>query len=405
MLLSRIVNYLYGTVCIRIRGTFPERLINLCVSRQIYLWDICKQDDVLFARMYLADFFRIRPLVKMSKTQVKVVEYTGLPFVMKKIKRRKMLVIGAVLFLLGLHVLSSYVWFIELKGVKMLSKERILEVAEDHGLKPGVLKKTIDTKQIEDAILFSLPEVAWVEIGFTGTRAEIEIVEKTLPKTEDKTPAHIVAMKDGVITEIITIAGQPAVKKGDTVKKGDLLIRGFATPSKTEPPGEPPTITVPGQLIRAKGLVKARVWYEGYGEAGLMRELRTRTGRRDMAVDLLVGPYRINVKRVAANPFPLYCTETIHKKMPWRNSGLTVESIITVYHELTRNWQQISLEEARDEAKTKALQAVERLIPETATILTRNIEVLQTAEPDLVRVKISVETIEEIGQSLNITQE
>jgi similar to stage IV sporulation protein len=316
-----------------------------------------------------------------------------------------MMVAGALLFLVALNVLSSYIWFVDVTGLKTLKSERILAIVDERGLRPGVFKNTIDTKQLENAILFNVPEIAWVGISFTGTRAQIEVVEKTLPKTEDKTPAHIVAMKDGVVTEIITIAGQSSVKKDDTVKKGDLLIKGFAAESVRDSYGQPTVITVPSQLIRAKGIVKARVWYESYGEASLVREIRHRTGRQEVGVEALVGSNSLILKRTAAQPFSLFTTETIHKKLPWRNSGLVVESIITVYHEEESNWQEITLDEARDEAKMKALKAVESQIPESANIISRNIEVLKTAEPNLVRVKISFETIEEIGQSMNITQQ
>lgn len=62
----------------------------------------------------------------------------------------------------------------------------------------------------------------------------------------------------------------------------------------------------------------------------------------------------------------------------------------------------ISIEEARELGKAKALSEVQLLIPETAQVLSRTIEVLQTPEANLVRVKVNVETAEDIGQFINI---
>ncbi|MDF2875348.1 MAG: sporulation protein YqfD [Sporomusa sp.] len=211
--------YLRGAVKIRITGTIPERFINLCITEQILLWGITKIDEDLIAWIGLDDFFKIRPLVLRSATRVQVLSHRGLPFVIKRAKRRKMMIAGAVLFIVLLNIMSSYVWFVDITGVKSMSENEIRNVAISNGLKPGAVIGGLNTKLIEREILLNVPEVAWVGINFTGTRAVIEVVEKTMPKQETKAPAHIVAMKDGVITEIIALAGQPAVKKGDTVKK------------------------------------------------------------------------------------------------------------------------------------------------------------------------------------------
>lgn len=402
----KFMNYAIGSVKIKVRGAMPEKFINLCVAQHIFLWGIVKQGDELYAWIRLSDFMRIRPLVRISQTKVSVSGFYGWPFMAKKILRRKMLVIGAVLFLISLHVLASYVWFVDVKGLKTLAPSQVRHVAESQGLKPGITKDTISTKSIENAILLSMPEVAWVSVSFTGTRAVIEVVEKTLPKLEDKAPAHIVAAKDGVITEIISLAGQAAVKKGDTVKRGDLLIKGFSQESAAPAtPGQPPVITIPSQFIKANGIVKARVWYESYGEAALSKEIRERTGRQETAVLLNIGGHQLTLKQEPASLFTLYDEEVIHKSLPrWRNSELIVESTIRVYHELSSFNQEQTLDQARDEAAAKALHAVQELVPESAQIVARHIETLRLNEANIVRVKVSVETIEDIGNSMVISQ-
>ncbi|BBB92789.1 MAG TPA: sporulation protein YqfD [Methylomusa anaerophila] len=398
--------YLKGAVKIRITGRMPERFINLCLAERIFLWNITKRNDDLIAWISLDDFFAIRPLVRKSQTRVQVASSWGLPFLIKRIKQRKMMVVGGLIFILLLHVLSSYIWFIDITGLKYLSNDRIRESISKNGLKPGAMKEKIDIKQIERDILLNIPEVAWVGINFTGTRAVVEIVEKTLPKQENKAPAHIIAAKDGVITDIIVLAGQPAVKKGDTIKKGDLLIKGFPAqymePSLT---GEK-TAAIPQELIKAKGIVKARVWYEGYAEAELNKKVSRPTGNRQVAVMLKIGPNEIILKTVPNPPFAEYDTEIIHKQLPlWRNREFTVESTIKIYHEITSNLIDKSFEEARDEAQTAAMHMVQGSIPEAAQLLSRNVEVLNLAEQNIVRVKVSVETLEDITETMYLTQQ
>jgi similar to stage IV sporulation protein len=398
--------YLRGAVKIRITGTIPERFINLCITEQILLWGITKIDEDLIAWIGLDDFFKIRPLVLRSATRVQVLSHRGLPFVIKRAKRRKMMIAGAVLFIVLLNIMSSYVWFVDITGVKSMSENEIRNVAISNGLKPGAVIGGLNTKLIEREILLNVPEVAWVGINFTGTRAVIEVVEKTMPKQETKAPAHIVAMKDGVITEIIALAGQPAVKKGDTVKKGDLLVKGFMiepTPAAAE--GQPLIIDVPRELIRAKGIIKAWVWYESYAEAELKKTTVTRTGNRQAEVTLKIGSSELTFNATPNRPFQEFESEIIHKQLPlWRNSEFTVESTIKLYYEINSDVTVKSFSEARDEAHAKAIQVVQNIIPESAQILSRNYEVLKTPEENIVRVKVNVETIEDIGQTINISQ-
>jgi similar to stage IV sporulation protein len=399
---------MHGAIRLKVTGFMPEKFINLCTAQNIYLWKISKKNSDLFVWMKVEDFFLIRPIVRKSRTRVTIVSRYGLPFAAKRLKKRKILLIGPVAFFLVLNVLASFVWFVDVTGVKNLSDSQIKAIAFQQGLKPGVLKSNINTKQIENEILINTPEVAWISVNFIGTRAVIEVVEKTVPKQDDKSPAHIVAGKDGVITEIITLAGQSTLKVGDTVKKGDLLIKGFAPEpvNHQDPSAQPPVISVPPQLIKAKGIVKARVWYESYGETELIKAKHQRTGRQQIGVLLKIGSNEIVLKSAHPEQFGLYDKEVVHKKLPlWRNSDFIVESNIDIYHELDTEWSEMTVEEARDYAKNNALAQIQNLMPETAQILSRKIELIKTEEPNLVRIKATIEVEEDIGKSMIISQQ
>lgn len=396
-MISKILNYVSGTVTIKISGAMPEKFINLCMIEKINLLHITKKKDDFIVCIRLYDFFSLRPLVRKSKIRIQVLEYAGLPFLTKKIKHRKMLVVGGVVFLMLLNLLMSYIWFVDIVGMNSIPASQIKEVVYEQGLKPGVLKDTISSKMIENQILLTIPEVAWVSVIFTGTRAVVEIVEKTMPKELDKAPAHIIATKDGIITDIITLAGQSAVKKGDTVKKGDILIKGIVYDGKATAVNNSP------QMIRANGIVKARVWYEAYSETELVKTIHERTGRQETGVILKVLQNEILLKKVAIDAERLFEVEVFNKKLSWwRNSDIAVESIISTYHEVNTKTITLSIEDAREYGKAKALGEVQSLIPETAHLLSRTIEVLQIPETNLVRVKVNVETAEEIGQFMNI---
>lgn len=402
-----VLNYVRGHVVIRISGPMPERFINLCTAEGIFLWGIKSEECFLYAHLRLRDFFRIRALVRKSRNTIKVTGYGGFPFILKKIKQRKMIVIGALLFFILLNTLSSYVWVVEVTGAKSIAPETIRKISSENGLETGLLKDKADLAQIEKELMLQIPQLAWVGIHFTGTRAVIEVVEKTIPQTEDKHPADIVAQKDGIITEIIVLNGQPNVKKGDTVKRGDVLIRGIIPPlpEETDNTGQQQNVSST-ELTKAKGIVKSRVWYESYGESELSEHSHTRTGRRDMEVKVKIGTAQLILKKAHPEQYRAFEEETIQKKLPgWRNSGLLVESTINIFYELNDLYKEFSYEEACDRAKNKALLALQASIPEGVQVLTREVTVINTMDPGIVRVKASIETLEDIGQSVNISSD
>ncbi|AJQ27235.1 sporulation protein YqfD [Pelosinus fermentans JBW45] len=400
-MIRNMSHYIHGTVKIKVSGPMPEKFINLCVMKNIFLWGLTKKNEGLFVCMSLSDFFSIRPIVRNSKNHIKVVKYYGFPFVIKKIKKRKMMVIGLILFLCVLNTLVSYIWFIDIIGNKAIPAQQIRDLIAENGLRPGMLKSDIPVKNIENQVAMTLPEVAWVGIRFTGIHAVVEIVEKTISKPQDKEPADIVAVKDGVITEIIALSGQSVVKKGDTVKKGDVLIKGVSYEGAMV---DSTTINPPQQKIRAKGIIKARVWYESYGESELLTTVHERTGRQEIGVDLRVGQQEFQLKKVAVKPGDLVEVDTFKKKLFWwRNHDIIVESTISTYYELDEKKVEIGIEEAKEQSKSRAFTSLQSLIPETAHVLSRNIEVLQMPEKNLIRVKVNVETVEDIGEFTSIT--
>lgn len=87
MLLRIAEKFARGTVQVEITGPIPEKLINLCMTHGIDLWGIGKRHEKIGASMYLADFFRIRPLVRKSQCRIRAVHFAGLPFIWKRIQR------------------------------------------------------------------------------------------------------------------------------------------------------------------------------------------------------------------------------------------------------------------------------------------------------------------------------
>ncbi len=81
------------------------------------------------------------------------------------------------------------------------------------------------------------------------------------------------------------------------MKRGDVLIKGVSYEGAVV---DSIMINPPQQKIRAKGIIKARVWYEGYGESELVTTVHERTGRQEIGVALRVGQQEFQLKKVSS---------------------------------------------------------------------------------------------------------
>lgn len=106
---------------------------------------------LLFVWGYLI-FFVYDHWCAKAKLVYKVIGYWGLPFITRRIKKRKMLVVGGIIFFLIIHNVMSYIWFIEIVGMNNVPIKQIKECVYQSGLQPGVLKDEVNVKFIEKSI-------------------------------------------------------------------------------------------------------------------------------------------------------------------------------------------------------------------------------------------------------------
>lgn len=407
MLLFRLMSYLRGYVIILVTGEAPEKFVNMVASRGIYLWDIARvRDGAILLKVRLSAVKPLRHIARRTRCRFRIRRRTGVPFHIARLRRRKALALGAVFFLGALYFLSSFVWFVEVRGNERLSAAEVLGVAEEAGLRRGVPKWKIETGRVEARIEERLPLVTWTGVYIKGTKVTIEVSERTVPEEEDRRPSHIVAAKAGLVKELLILNGHPAVKEGDTVAPGQVLISGEipppeepSRPGEEKKPGDIPKVVLPSRYVHAKGIVRARVWYEGYGEAKIVETGRRPTGRSETCVSMKFEGKEIILSGNQNIPFEYYEVETFVKRIPkWRNLEVPVELVTVKYLELTDYREERGQAGARKLAEERALEAASRPFAKDARVLDRSVEEVLTGHPEnLVRVKAVIETVEDIG--------
>lgn len=179
-MLKRLITFLVGHLRIEVRGGRLEQFLNLALDEELYLWNIQRQVDRMRVSLTISDFCALRPVARGSRCRVRILGRYGFPFIANRLKRRPVLLAGAVTCLAFLFWASSHVWIVKVKvtGPQNLDARAVAAVAAEAGLKPGVAKGRMDLVKVQEHIQQRMGEISWVGIRVQGTRAMIEVVEK-----------------------------------------------------------------------------------------------------------------------------------------------------------------------------------------------------------------------------------
>lgn len=106
--------------------------------------------------------------------------------------------------------------------------EDIVEALADIGVKRGCAMRSVNLDRVENALCVALPDVKYAFAAKKGSTLFITVEKLSdAPLPNDlKEKKDVVSSCDGVVTRISVVNGTPLVKAGDTIKKGQVLIRG-----------------------------------------------------------------------------------------------------------------------------------------------------------------------------------
>lgn len=229
MLLSAI-KYCRGYVYVQLTGYAPERFLNLCGNHDILIWNLKPCGEGYCFCISVAGFKSLKPILRKTRTHIKILKKCGLPFTVFHYRKRKVFCVGIVLFAALIYYLSGFVWNIEVNGNSYLSEEVILDFLKEEKACFGAKKTEINSALLEEALRSRYSEVIWTSIKIYGTKMTVDIQENLLPEEQyqkkDDTVYDIVASKDGTVSNMITRSGTPVISAGAEVTKGDLLVSG-----------------------------------------------------------------------------------------------------------------------------------------------------------------------------------
>ena len=232
MLIDKL-KYLQGYVKIKLSGYAPERFLNLCSNHNILIWNLEYEEDNYVFCISVRGLKQLKPILKKTRTTFVILERTGLPFLMRRYRKRKLFFAGIVLCCGLLYGMSLFVWRIEINGNLHETDSNILKFLEENKVYHGLPKSKIDCEEIEEELRAGFGDIIWASAKLEGTMLIIDVQENLATNQQaaeqegaDGAPSDLVADKPATIYSILTRQGTPYVEKGSKVEPGDILVEG-----------------------------------------------------------------------------------------------------------------------------------------------------------------------------------
>ena len=216
-----------GKVDFRAEGADIEKFITFCAKNGIEINNLNKNGYILSGKVSAENYKKFRKPAKSLGLKIRIIKKSGFIFILRKNRNKSGFVFGLLYAFMFIFIMNGFIWDINITGNDKIEFEEIINSAEKAGLRTGTLASKHFTQDIEWFILRENEGLASVEVNIQGSKAGIIVTERKEEenfKSDDDIPTNIIASKYGIIKDIYVFDGQPNVKRGEAVNKGDLLV-------------------------------------------------------------------------------------------------------------------------------------------------------------------------------------
>jgi similar to stage IV sporulation protein len=388
MQIIKIWNYLKGYVIIKVEGLTLERFLNLAANNDIYLWDIKRvAHTVLEMKASIEGFRALKEVVKKVGCKVEILDKKGLPFAIYRLRTRKMFGLGILIFLGLLIFLSSFIWDIEIIGNEKTKTEDIIRALEKENIKLGIIKYNIDQDYAKHFLLEEFDNFSFISVEIKGTKLIIEVKEQDLPpkKLDTNVPCNIVATKKGVIVKAIARNGKTLVRKGDIVKKGQILITGVISEDNLEE----------YILVHAEGEVLAKTVYYSRIDEPIIKVEKEETGKTIEMRELKIGEKGIRFLKEDI-PFNHYTEATREVKLFKNKIPLPFKILIHEYKEVEIKEIKQNIDFLKKATHIRAVEELNKQLPSKGQIESKDVKYY--IKDGMLSTYVVIEVIEDIGE-------
>ena len=226
--MNRVLGWFWGYITVLVTGEACERFMNLCGFYSRDVWDFQKNPKGLSVKVRVSEYKNLRHSAKRAGVHLHIESKHGFPFLLRRYRFRYGIFVGFLIFIVLLNVLCGRIWSVEIHGISSLNSLEVMTMLQSVGISEGVKKDAYDWATVRQKIMEQNPQISWMSFNPIGTVLFVDISEtaKAPGILDHNVPCNLKATKDGVILSAKVYAGQPLVKPGDAVVKGDILVSG-----------------------------------------------------------------------------------------------------------------------------------------------------------------------------------
>ena len=398
-MLKKAVKLLRGSVCVRAKSAYPERMLTLCSARGLEFWDVRWIDDTALSFCVArGDLRALRRAAEGCGAEVSIERTAGTPFFFARLRRRHALFAGGILCAALLLVNSLFIWDFEVTGNETVPTETILHALREHGVHRGTFIYSFRSQDICNRVLPELKDLCWVAVNVRGCKAYVQVRERVRApeRVNESEPTNVIAAKPGLITKVRALDGEKRVLPGTSVQQGQLLIAGVVDTGGTEKP------SVTTRFLAGKGEVWARTWYDLTVRVPLTYEKKVYTGKEKRSHTLIWGENRLKIGAKGSSICNVDC-DKIKNQTQWTLFGLfalpvtwETETLLPYELEVTPR----SRADAEAQGKDMLETYLTALLGETGSVTQRRFST--AVEGDTLVVTLSAECEEQIGKEVPI---
>lgn len=264
---------------LRLKGRMLEKFIARAMQENIRLIHV---ERTAFDEMLIAassrEANRLMGLAEQYRMNLTVLREEGLPVLRKLIRIRGTLAAGVMLGVLLTVLFTSRIWRVQVLSLDGMTDRVTLaaigQTAYELGATPGTARGLLDRDMLALDIQARWPQLTYVSVRLQGVCLQVEVAEESpAPRVyEIDHSRDLVAARNAVIVHVNALAGKAAVQAGDTVRRGQVVIRG-----------EERIDTELMRGVQALGEVIGRVWFEAECTLPLSDTVQTRTGNTNFS--------------------------------------------------------------------------------------------------------------------------
>ena len=224
-----LLRWFFGWTDFEVHDNYPERFLNMAHKNSLHMWDMQNANGIFSAKAKSSDIKYIRQIAEKSMCEIHIVNHHGFLHTFKKYKNRFGLIVGFILWGIAIKYLMGFVWNINITVPPMINEFEIRQELRELGFYEGARLDSFNAERVKNDIFMKDDRISWITINIVGTEAEVNISQNSALNIDnrEKIPAsNIISTADGTVTRMEIKSGYSALKVGEGIHKGQLLVSG-----------------------------------------------------------------------------------------------------------------------------------------------------------------------------------